>query len=253
MFAEKVFIVTGAASGMGKSTALLLAERGAKVILADLNQTAGEGVQADIIARGGQAHFVCTNIADEQDVQRMVNSAVDQYGRLDGAFNNAGIEMSFKLLHDITLDEWCKRIDINLTGTFLCMKYEIAAMLKTGGGSIVNTASIWGQVGGVGISDYAATKHGVNGLTRCAANDYGANNIRVNAILPGTIETPMILERANSVEGFADVLEIARHRHALKRFGQPEEIATAVAWLLSDEASFVSGATIPVDGGFLSN
>lgn len=253
MSSKKVYIVTGAASGMGKSTALLLAERGASVILADLNQSAGEAVQDEIVTRGGKAKFVRTNIASEEDVQRMVNTAVENFGHLDGAFNNAGIEMSFKLLHDITLAEWQKRIDINLTGTFLCMKYEIEAMLKTGGGSIVNTASIWGQVGGAGISDYAATKHAVNGLTRCAANDYGANNIRVNSILPGTIETPMILERANAVEGFADVLEIARQRHALKRFGQPEEIATAVAWLLSDEASFVSGSMIPVDGGFLSN
>ncbi|WP_231853648.1 SDR family NAD(P)-dependent oxidoreductase [Erwinia billingiae] len=238
---------------MGKATALLLAEQGAAVILADLNQEAGEALQHDITSRGKRAEFIRTNIAAEEDVQRMVDTATGCFGRLDGAFNNAGIEMSFKLLHDITLDEWRKRIDVNLTGTFLCMKYEIAAMLKTGGGSIVNTSSIWGQVGGKGISDYSATKHGVNGLTRCAANDYGVDKIRVNSVMPGTIETPMILERASCVTGFEEVLEVARRRHSVQRFGKPEEIATTVAWLLSDQSSFITGAAIPVDGGYLSN
>lgn len=249
----KSYIVTGAASGMGRASSVTLARAGANVVLADWSEDAGEQAAQEIIGEGLKASFVRVDISNEASVKNMVRQAVKRHGRLDGAFNNAGVEMSFKKIHDITLEDWNRVVGINLTGAFLCMKHEIAEMRMGGGGAIVNTASVFGQVSGPCTGDYTASKHGVIGLTRATAADYGSENIRVNAILPGTIETPMILERALQMPAFAASAEGNRARHLLKRWGKPEEVGSVVAWLLSEEASFITGASIPVDGGWLAN
>ena len=253
MLQDKVIIVTGGASGMGRATALEAAQAGARIVVADRDVEAGRETADALLAQGMEASFAEVDIASEASVSRMVEQALSRYGRLDGAFNNAGVEMSFKRLHETSLTEWRRVIDINLTGTFLCLKYEIEALFGSGGGAIVNTASVLGQVSAPGTSDYTAAKHGVIGLTRAAAADYGTSGIRVNAVLPGTIETPMITQRAMQVPAFADSLNANIGHHLVKRMGTPSEVARAVVWLLSDNASFVTGAAVPVDGGYLAN
>lgn len=253
MLHDKIIIVTGGGSGMGRAAACQAAFAGARVVVADRDTTTGPATVDAIVAVGGEAHFIRVDIASEPSVAAMVHETTERFGRLDGAFNNAGVEMAFKPLHSLDLAEWRTVIDINLTGTFLCLKHEIAAMLETGGGAIVNTASVLGQVSGPGTADYTASKHGVIGLTRAAAADYGSHSIRVNAILPGTIETPMITERAMANPGFAQSLDANIGHHLLKRMGSPDEVARAVIWLLSDHAGFITGAAIPVDGGYLAN
>jgi NAD(P)-dependent dehydrogenase (short-subunit alcohol dehydrogenase family) len=251
--AGRSILVTGGGSGMGRATALACGLEGARIAVADLNETGANATAEEIVGAGGTAYAIGCDIASEEAVSALVAGVVKQYGRLDGAFNNAGIEMAFKPLHELSLTEWQQRIDVNLTGTFLCLRHEITAMLKTGGGAIVNTASVMSSVAGPGAGDYIASKHGVLGLTRAAAVDYGHSGIRVNAILPGTIETPMVLERAMANTGFSAGVAGMRRRHLLGRFGQPSEIAQVVMWLLSDSASFVTGAAVPVDGGYLAN
>ncbi len=253
MLENKILVVTGGGSGMGRAAAITLAAHGATVIVADRNVELGQQTAQTIAGQNQSASFAEVDIASEDSVRNLMDIVLDQHGRLDGAFNNAGIEMAFQRIHEISSDVWNRAIGINLTGTFLCMKYEIAAMLRSGGGAIVNTASVLGQVGGVGVGDYAAAKHGIIGLTRSAAADYGTDGIRINAILPGTIETPMVMERAMANPAFKAGLEGNRARHLMKRFGRPEEIGEVVAWLLSDHASFVTGAAMPVDGGYLAN
>ncbi|WP_283136816.1 SDR family NAD(P)-dependent oxidoreductase [Rhizohabitans arisaemae] len=247
---DRVVIVTGAASGMGAATAGLLASRGAKVVLADISDSGAE-VAEGIRRDGGDAEFVRTDVGRESDAEALVAATLDRYGKLDGAFNNAGIEMCSLPLHKLTGEQWERAIRVDLTGVFNCLKYEIIAMLESGGGSIVNTASAAGQVAIPNAAEYTAAKHGVVGLTKAAAADYGKQGIRVNAILPGTIETPMVA-RAMEDPTFQIYAEGLLQRHALHRFGKPGEIGESVAWLLSDGSSFVTGAAIPVDGGWLA-
>ncbi|KTE39310.1 MULTISPECIES: SDR family NAD(P)-dependent oxidoreductase [unclassified Sphingopyxis] len=247
----KVVIVTGAAGGIGHDAARVLARAGARLILTDVAAEGGEAAAEAVRGEGGDALFVAADLASEADVESLVARTVAHYGRLDGAFNNAGVEQKNKPVDELSLAEWNRAIAIDLTAVFLCIKYQVRAMLASGGGAIVNTASSLGQVAIPGASEYIAAKHGVVGLTRAAGADYAARGVRVNAVLPGIIETPMI-SRLSTDPDFSAMFDRLRARHPIGRFGQPSEVGAAVAWLLSDAASFVNGAAIAVDGGYLS-
>ncbi|ESX90842.1 SDR family oxidoreductase [Mesorhizobium sp. M0830] len=248
---DKIILVTGASGGIGQKASALFAAAGAKVMMLDLNEQALTEAAAKISAEGRVVEPITVNITDEHQVSDVIDGIVDRYGRLDGAFNNAGIEQSNKPLHELPLASWNKVIAVDLTGAFLCMKHEIRAMLASGGGSIVNTASGLGVVAAEAACDYIAAKHGVIGLTKAAAIDYAKKGIRVNAVLPGIVETPMIM-RLSTEPAFTSQFEAMRERHPMGRFAQPGEIAAGVLWLLSDASSFVTGASIPIDGGYLA-
>lgn len=245
----RAIIVTGPGGGIGRAASLIFAEEGARVVVSDIDTVNGEETVNQIARQGGTAIFVKTDITNEASVAALVERTVLTYGRLDGAFNNAGIAPSHKRFHDIGQAEWQRVIDVDLTGAFLCMKYEIAAMLETGGGSIVNTASALGVVAVPSAADYIAAKHGVIGLTKAAAVDYGVRNIRVNAVLPGLIMTPLVKEALRDPE-YASHFEKYKAQHLVGRCGLPEEVARTAGWLLSDAASFVTGHSMGVDGGW---
>jgi len=246
--AEKSIIVTGASSGIGAAAAKLFAEAGARLTLADLNVEAGEALVRELRNAGASVQFVRTDIAKEVDAQAMVSVAVQSYGRLDGAFNNVGVGYAAKLLHQLDAADWQRAIDINLTGTFFCLKHEIAAMLETGGGAIVNTGSGASVAALETAAEYVSSKHGLLGLTRAAALDYAMHGIRVNAILAGPTATPL----ADHILEIAPMADHAVQKPSLfDRLGKPVEIAAAALWLLSDAASFVTGTGLPVDGGYL--
>jgi NAD(P)-dependent dehydrogenase (short-subunit alcohol dehydrogenase family) len=247
----KVVIVTGAGRGIGEATAFALAKSGALLALADIDETAVYNTAKQIERNGGKAIAVKTDVTRESDVEALVNKTVAAFGRLDGAFNNAGVEQRNTPLHELSEDNWNLVLDINLKGVFFCLKHQIAAMLKTGGGAIVNTSSSLGRVAIPNAAEYCASKGGVLGLTKGAAIDYGASGIRVNAVLPGVIRTPMIDTLVTQPE-FANLLPSLEARHPIGRLGKPEEIGDAVVWLLSDRSSFVTGSEIPVDGGYLT-
>jgi NAD(P)-dependent dehydrogenase (short-subunit alcohol dehydrogenase family) len=249
--AGRTVIVTGAGGGIGHGASLVLADAGAHVVVTDVVADTGEATAAAVRSAGGEATFIKADLAVEKDIERMVAQAVGINGRLRGAFNNAGVEQCAKPLHELTTEQWERAIRVDLTSVFWCIKYQVLAMLKTGGGSIVNTASSLGQVAIANASEYVATKHGVVGLTRAAAADYGAKGIRVNAVLPGIVRTPMIA-RLSEDPRFKAFFERLKDRHSIGRFGEPSEIGEAVAWLLSDHASFMNGAAMAVDGGYLS-
>lgn len=251
MLKDLSILVTGAGGGIGSATALVLAKHGARLILTDVNQDAGEAATQAVISAGGEAYFVPADLGSEEAIQGLVKATVDRFGRIDGAFNNAAVEQHNKPLAELSSGEWDKVIRINLSAVFYCMKYQVKAMLNQGGGAIVNTASSLGQVGLAGAADYCAAKHGVLGLTRAGGADYGTQGIRVNAILPGITRTPMI-KRLSEDPNLSEVFERLRMRHSMGRFGEPFEIGESVAWLLSPLASFVNGAAIAVDGGYLS-
>ena len=248
---SKVILVTGAGGGIGAATAVVLAEAGANLVLTDVNADAGERALQRVQDVGGHASFRRADLSSETDIEDLVASTVETHGRLDGAFNNAGVEQRNKRLDELTLEEWNLAIRIDLTAIFLCIKYQAKAMLAGSGGSIVNTASSLGQVGLAGASEYTAAKHGVIGLSRAAAADYGSLGIRVNAILPGITRTPMIA-RLSEDPALSEVFDKLKARHSIGRFGEPAEIGEAVKWLLSDNASFMNGAAMAVDGGYLS-
>jgi NAD(P)-dependent dehydrogenase (short-subunit alcohol dehydrogenase family) len=248
----KSIIITGAGGGIGAVSAQVLASAGARVTMTDVNAEAGRAACDAVVKAGGDATFVVANLCIEDDVSRLVAAAVEHYGRLDGAFNNAGVEQRNKRLDELTLEEWDRALRVNLTGIFLCLKYEVKAMLATGGGAIVNTASTAGQIAFPGVAEYCASKHGVIGLTRAAAVDYGRLGIRVNAVLPGATKTPM-MERLLEQKEFAAMVAPVLARHPIGRFGLPSEVAEAVVWLLSPNASNVNGIALAVDGGFLAN
>ena len=247
----KSIIVTGAGGGIGRATCSVLAAAGARLVVSDVAESAGEETTRIVQAQGGEATFVAADLASEEAIAALVAKAVETYGRLDGAFNNAGVEQRNKPLADLTLAEWQRAIDIDLTAVFLCVKHQVRAMLETGGGSIVNTASSLGQVGLAGASEYCAAKHGVIGLTRAAGADYGPHGIRVNAVLPGITRTPMIARLSEDPQ-LSAIFDRLRSRHSMGRFGEPAEIGESVKWLLSDDASFMNGAAVAIDGGYLS-
>lgn len=240
----KTILVTGAAAGIGEACAIDAAREGAKVVLVDLSLEAAQKIADQIKADGGEAAAVAANVADEQAVKDMVQFALDTYGSLDGAVNNAGIGGPAKMSADYELDEWRKVMAVNLDGVFLCQKYEMLAMLKSGKGAIVNMASILGSTGFATAPAYVAAKHGVVGLTKAAALEYSAKGIRVNAIGPGFIETPL-LSQMNK-----DQFDALAALHPIGRLGQPEEVAAMATFLLSDKASFITGSYHLVDGAY---
>lgn len=248
MLKNKVALVTGASSGIGRAVALAWAREGAKVVVSDVNVEGGEETAALVRATGGDALFVAADVGRAADGEALVRRAVEQYGRLDVACNNAGIGGPQAPTADYPLDGWAQVININLSGVFYGMKYQIAAMLGYGGGSIINMASILGSVGFATAPAYTAAKHGVVGLTKAAALEYSARGVRINAVGPGFIHTPMI----SGLEQDAGVQALLVGAHPVGRLGQPEEVAELVTWLASDKASFVTGAYYPVDGGYLA-
>lgn len=245
IFKDKVIIITGSTFGIGKTTALAFAKRGAKVVLSDYK--ADEDTEKTIRDNGGEAIFVSCDVSNEGDVKNLVTKTIAHYGRLDFAFNNAGIEGTPAPANECTNENWDKTININLTGVWYCMKYQIPEMLKTGGGSIVNNASIAGLVGFGSMPAYVASKHGVVGLTKNVALDYAKQGIRVNAVCPGVIHTPMIDRFTGGDQAAMDQLKAGK---PMGRIGQPEEIAETVIFLCSDGASFITGQSIAVDGGW---
>ena len=247
-FEGKVALVTGGNSGIGKATAIMFAKEGAKVVITARRVPEGKQTVEEIRKAGGEAIFVKTDVSVEAEVEAMVSKTVEAYGRLDCAFNNAGVGSAGGLIHESTSDEWDYVNDINLKGVWLCMKYEIAQMLEQGGGAIVNTASVAGLVGLRNGSAYVAAKHGVVGLTRTAALEYAQQGIRVNAVCPGYIETPMTEGLRSDPERLASVIA----REPIGRIGTPQEIAESVLWLCSDAASFVTGHAMAVDGGYVA-
>lgn len=246
-FKNKVALVTGGSSGIGRATALAFAKKGAKVVIADWieNQETMDMIEN----LGGEAIFVKCDVSKSADVKALIEKTINTFGRLDFAFNNAGIEGTSASTQDCSEENWDKTIGINLKGIWLCMKYQIPVMLKKGKGSIVNCSSVAGLVGFQGLPAYVASKHGVIGLTKTAALENAKLGIRVNVVCPGVIQTPMIdrltRKQKEAEEQFASMEPVGR-------FGQPEEIACAVMWLCSDEASFVTGIAMPVDGGFVA-
>lgn len=247
-FDGKVAIVTGAASGIGRVAAQYYARDGAKVVVSDIVEEGGHETVRLIEDAGGEAFFVKTDVADPEACEALVNMAVERFGRLDIAFNNAGISGESNPTADYSIEGWQRLININLSGVFYCMKYEIGAMLKSGGGAIVNMASILGEVAFAEAPAYVTSKHGVVGMTQNAAIEYGQHGIRVNAVGPGFIRTPMIQTLEESPEVRAMLVAL----HPIGRLGEPGEVAELVVWLSSEKASFVTGSYYPVDGGYLA-
>ncbi len=247
-FQKKITLITGAASGIGRAAALAFAEKGAIVIVSDVNEKGGAETVAQIEAAGGQSIFIKTNVAVFTEVEKMINQIVVKYGRLDIAVNNAGIGGQLGKTADASIENWERVMSINSTGVFYCLKSEITQMLKQGGGVIVNTASIAGLKGLPNSSAYTASKHAVVGMTRSAAMEYATKNIRINALCPAFTVTalfdPQMMD--NHKAGISEKLKAAI---PMKRFGKVNEQVNALLWLCSDQSSFVTGLALPIDGG----
>lgn len=248
-FEKKVAFITGASTGIGRATALAFGRADAAVVVADVNEDAGGQTVEMIKAAGGKAQFIKCDTSSYEDVQKAVRETVAAFGSLDFAFNNAGIEGTQAPTAECALKNWEKVIDINLKGVWLCMKYQLPQMLKQRRGAIVNCSSIAGLVGFPGIPAYVASKHGVIGITKTAALECAKQNVRVNAVCPGVIQTPMI---DRFVHGEAQVKKQLVDGEPIGRVGQPDEIAQAVLWLCSDSASFVTGHALVADGGWVA-
>ena len=246
-FQGKVALVTGGTAGIGRAAAIAYAREGAKVVVAGRRAAEGEATVQLVRAQGGEALFVPTDVAQEAQVKNLIGRTVEQFGRLDFAFNNAGIDQQPTPLLEQTVETYDQVMDINVKGVWLSMRHEIPAMLKTGGGAIVNTSSALGLIAFPGVEVYVASKHAVIGLTKSAAVEFGKQGIRINAVLPAVIETDMyrrfVGEKAEAIAAMAAM-------HPIGRIGTPEEIADAVIWLCSSKSSFVIGHSLLVDGGF---
>jgi NAD(P)-dependent dehydrogenase (short-subunit alcohol dehydrogenase family) len=245
-FSGRVAIVTGAASGIGRASALAFARAGASVVVADVDEDGGRETEALIRAMGTEVRFAPTDVSSADDVRRMVDATVGVFGRLDYAHNNAGVAAAQHDVAELPEEEWDRVQGVMLRGVYLCMKYELPHLLATGG-AIVNTASGAGLVGYPGQSPYVSSKHGVLGLTKSAALEYGHRGVRVNAVCPGTVLTPMV-EAVTELPGLEEQLVAL---HPIGRIGTPDEVANAVLWLCSDDASFVLGHALAVDGGYV--
>ena len=245
---NKVAIITGAGSGIGKETALLFAREGAKVTVSDINEDAGNKVVEEIKKAGGEAIFVRANSASAEDGQNLVKKTVEAFGGLHIAVNNAGVGSDFSKVADVEIKDWQRVIDINLTGVFYGMKYQIPEMIKSKGGSVINIASILGQAAFQGSAAYVASKHGVVGLTKTGALDHALDNVRVNAIGPGFVYSGLVNEETMGKEAIQEL----EQKHAMQRLGEPKEIAALALFLASDESSFVTGSYYNVDGGYLA-
>jgi NAD(P)-dependent dehydrogenase (short-subunit alcohol dehydrogenase family) len=248
MLKDKVVLVTGAASGIGQAIALVAAREGARLVLSDIDEHAGQSVVKQVRALGAEVLFATSDVGKPDDAQALVNQALAHYGQIDVACNNAGIGGATALLADYKTDDWAHVISINLSGVFYGMRAQIPAMLKGGGGAIINTASILGMVGMATAPAYTAAKHGVIGLTQAAALAYSAQGLRINAVGPGFIHTPMVHALEEDPDAKAGLIAA----HPIGRLGLPEEVAELVVWLASSRASFVTGAYYPVDGGYLA-
>ena len=244
---DKVVLITGGGSGIGRATAVLCAKEGATVVVVDVDEAGGRETVQMLTDRSSPAMFVLADVSRSADVQGMIQMVVMEYGRLDCAFNNAGIEGEVVRTADVTEEDFDRIMAVNLKGVWLCMKYEIQQLLAQGGGTIVNTASAAGLVGTHSMPVYGASKHGVVGLTRTAAVEYGRKGIRVNAVAPSVIRTPMV-ERGFTA--FPLFVETSERVNPMRRLGEAEEVAQAVVWLLSVQSSYTNGAVITVDGGF---
>mgnify|MGYP000903401518 FL=1 len=242
----KIALITGGSSGIGRETAVLFAQHGASLAIADLNPDGGQDTVQLIREAGGTAVFIQTDVAQAAQVENMVNEVMREYGRLDIAFNNAGIEGAPVRTMDVTEAEFDQILAVNAKGVWLCLKYEIQQMLRQGSGSIINTASVAGLIGAHSMSAYAASKHAVVGLTRTAAVEYARKGIRINAVCPAIIRTAMV-ERA--IAQLPQLEHGAIQNNPSRRLGNPNEVAQAVLWLASDASSFTTGATLTVDGG----
>jgi NAD(P)-dependent dehydrogenase (short-subunit alcohol dehydrogenase family) len=248
MFAGKVTLVTGGTSGIGRATAMAFGKEGAKIIIAARRENLGNEVVKEIEDGGGEATFIKTDVRVPAEIDHLFKTLLERYGRLDIAFNNAGASLPHvPTAAKTTLAEWDLVMETNLRGVWLCMKQEIPQMLKQGGGIIVNTSSILGFTGEYGLTHYCASKHGILALTKTAALEYAPQNIRINAVCPGPIMKAMI---ENAVPFMPTMLELLKNGTAMKRLGSPDEVAGAVLWLCSDEASFMIGKEIVTDGGY---
>ena len=249
----RVALVTGGGSGIGRASAVVFAREGARVVVTDVDEDGGQETVRIIEAAGGTARFVRADVSQAAEVAALVEQAVSTYGRLDCALNNAGIQGDIRQTAECSRENWDRIIATNLTGVWLCMKHEIPHMLSQGGGAIVNTSSNFGLVGSNGMPAYSASKHGVLGLTKTAALEYAKSGIRVNAVCPGPVQTPLVDKVLAAQPELGDqIIKAIEAREPVGRMGQPEEIAEAVVWLCSDAASFVTGTAMSVDGGFVT-
>lgn len=248
-FANKVVLITGATSGIGRQTALLFAREGASVVVSGRRELLGMELVEQIVGQGGHASFIGCDVSVPEQVEALVNGTLELYGRLDCAFNNAGIEGDMGPTVEADIENYQRVFDINVRGVLLSMKFQIQAMLKTGGGTIVNNSSVAGLVAMPGIGVYAASKHAVLGLTKAAALEVASSGVRINAVCPAAIETDMLERFTGGEEAFkSGLIDL----HPIGRIGQAQEVAEAVLWLCSNESSFIVGHALPVDGGFLA-